>query len=455
MALASTSSAAVIHALARPGLAVIPRGREAAALASLPVTLLERFAAVRDGRLEPGSGPAPAPASGGWRHPRDQRPASREMAQMLGTVAAPGARRKAEQARKAAVADGARVDVLRRWGIRTLGALAALPAADLSARLGQGGVDWQRLAAGADDRPLVPWVPEPVFARTMALEWPIEGLEPLSFVLARLLEPLAGDLERADRGAVVLHTHLRLVTRSVHRRALQLPAPMRDPKTLRTLILLDLESHPPSAGIDTVTVHVEPSPARVLQWTLFERAAPAPESVSTLVARLTALMGEGHVGTPALVDTWRPGAFEIRPFTATLAPAAEPAPAAPPVPGAALRRFRLPIPARVTMREGRPVRVQVDRRGLSTGAVIQAAGPWRTSGDWWATPPGPPVRRPEAGRHAEGGEAPSSVSSVSVSSVCSVPWDRDEWDLALADGTLYRVFVEREVGQWFIEGIVD
>ena len=57
---------------------------------------------------------------------------------------------------------------------------------------------------------------------------------------------------------------------------------MRDPKTLRTLILLDLESHPPDAPIDIVRVFVEPTPARVLQWTLLERAQPAPEQVSTL-----------------------------------------------------------------------------------------------------------------------------------------------------------------------------
>ena len=37
----------------------------------------------------------------------------------------------------------------------------------------------------------------------------------------------------------------------------------------------------------------------------------------------------------------------------------------------------------------------------------------------------------------------------------SSPWDRDEWDIAMADGTVYRLFVEREVGQWFLEGVFD
>ena len=159
--------------------------------------------------------------------------------------------------------------------------------------------------------PLVPLVDDEPFEASLALEWPIEGLEPLSFVLGRVLEPLAARLERADRGAAVLHTELHLTSREQHVRTLQLPAPMRDPKTLRTLILLDLESHPPTAAIDRVVVRVEPTPGRIVQWSLLERAQPSPEQVSTLLARLSALMGESHVGSPQLVDSWRPGAFAM------------------------------------------------------------------------------------------------------------------------------------------------
>ncbi len=51
-------------------------------------------------------------------------------------------------------------------------------------------MDWQRLARGEDSRPLVPAVPEERFEQTLELEWPIEELEPLSFVLGRLMEQL-------------------------------------------------------------------------------------------------------------------------------------------------------------------------------------------------------------------------------------------------------------------------
>lgn len=334
---------------------------------------------------------------------------------------------------------------LRRWGLRTLGEFVALPAADVAARLGQAGVRWQRLAAGEDPLPLVPSVPEERFEQALDLEWPIEGLEPLSFVLGRLMEPLERHLEQRDRGAAVLHVRLHLVkspdgARPIHERTLELPTPIRDARTLRTLALLDLESHPPTAAIDRVSVAVDPTPGRILQYSLLTRPLPSPEQVSTLMARLNALMGEGRCGAPALVDSWQPGAFAMQPF----APAD-----APPLPvsgqgqasgqasaqaSVALRRFRLPIPARVHVESGKPSRVTTDRRGLSGGRVEQCAGPWRTSGAWWEGDADVSGRSHERG---DGG------------------WDRDEWDVTLNDGATYRVFRERDTDHWFMEGIVD
>jgi protein ImuB len=446
-----------------------------------------------------------AHCGGGWTHPRDAHAAN--LARWGTSHVTPDtsrvARRPPPAARVARSPDiQSLLDALRRWGVTTCGDLVALPSAEISERLGQRGVQWQRLARGEDAAPLVPSVADEPFEATRDLEWPIEGLQPLSFVLSRLIEPLAARLERADRGAAIVHTHLRLVSKAVHERVLQLPAPMRDPKTLRTLILLDMESSPPSAAIDQVRVCIEPTPGRVTQWMLFERAQPSPEQVSTLLARLAALMGATHVGSPRLVDSWRPGVFEVEPFDLRRAPAhgasaprhgvsgggryvpdkvdtmvgagqaphgvdaatgaaADPAGAArgaPPVsdvcrmshaaartPHAALRRFRFPVPARVQVQEGRPVRLMTDRHGVTGGPVVQAAGPWRTSGDWWNDAVAPA----RVGGTTSGG----SVSNAGPSPASC--WDRDEWDIALADGTVYRIYVERDVGQWFIDGIVD
>lgn len=313
-------------------------------------------------------------------------------------------------------------DVMERWGLKTLGEFATLPAAELSARLGRRGIRLQRLARGIDPRPLVPDPDAVRFVQSMELEWPIDAVEPLSFVLARLLEPLSAALERADRGAAAIRLELRLTDRAVHTRLLQLPAAMRDPRVLRTLLLLDLESHPPAAAIDIVTIEADPAPARIIQYSLLERALPSAETLATLTARLDALVGADRCGSPVLLDTHRPDAFRLAPFGA-LAPW-HPGTLAPWHSGTlapCLRRFRPPIAVRVTVDRGRPVQMAIDRQGMPGGRVLQAAGPWRTSGGWW-----------------EG-----------------TPWDRDEWDLTCGEGTACRISRDRQRGVWFLEGVFD
>ncbi len=377
-----------------------------------------------------------------------------------------------------------RLETLHRWGLTTLGEVAALPPDALFERMGQEGLLLQQLARGRDAAPLVPDPGTPRFVQSMELEWPIDALEPLSFVLARLLEPLSEALERADRGAAALRLDLRLVDRTTFGRVLQLPAAMRDPKVLRTLLLLDLESHPPAAGIDIVTIEVDPAPARIIQYSLLERAVPSVETLATLTARLRALVGDARCGSPSLLETYRPDAFEMRPFAPesqatrgqsrrvlppeggsyvdlpgesrvpspgprvpgpeSRVPSPEPRVPGPeprvpgpeprvPSPGPrvpspesrvpCLRRFRPPVAVRVTIERGRPVRVAIDRRGMPGGDVEQQAGPWRTSGAWW-----------DAGDGA---------------------WDRDEWDVALSDGSLCRLFHDRLLDRWFVDGVFD
>jgi protein ImuB len=376
IAVAGSVTAAILLAQSRAGLTVVPPGGEAAALAPLPLKALVEFGSAEVG-----------------------------------------------------------IDQLKRWGLRILGDLAALPSADLSERLGQDGLRWQRWARGEDARPLVPAGPDERFEGSLDLDWPIDGLEPLSFVLARLLEPLCERLEQCDRGAVALHVTLKLVTRERHERSVQLPAPMRDARVLRTLALLDLETNPPPAAIDCVTIRVDVTEGRVLQFGLFARALPA-EKLATLLARLGALMGSDRVGTPDLVDSYRPGAFAMAEFAPDAGQKAARTPllsldaktqrrrddaSKEPQVTQVIRRFRMPIPARVTLAQGRPVRVTTDRRGFSGGKVERCDGPWRSSGEWW---------------HPK-------------------PWDCDEWDVALSDGVAYRISEAREDGGWFIDGMLD
>jgi protein ImuB len=395
IAVAATQMAALLLTMAGPGCTVVT-GDPAGALAPIPLRVLQQLLAGLHG------------------------------------VTFLRAKRQRQQARHKAVWDAYErcFDVFERWGLKTLGDLTALPAAALSARVGQEGVGLRAFAAGVDLAPLAPDPEIPRFLARVELEWPIDGLEPLAFVLARILDPLAISLERADRGAAAIRLDLRLVDRTMHTRCLQLPAAMRDPKVLRTLLVLDLESHPPSAAIDVVTIEVDPAPGRVLQHSLLERARPTAETLATLTARLAALVGAARVGQAVLRDTHQPDAFAMQRF-APADPSRAPATAAPAVDGAAgaalhLRRFRPPLAVRVRVERGRPAHVFIDRRGMPGGAVEQSAGPWRSSGAWW-----------QAGAH------------------CAQDWDRDEWDVALSDGSVCRVFRARADGKWFLEGVLD
>jgi protein ImuB len=288
----------------------------------------------------------------------------------------------------------------------------------------------------------------------------------LSFVVSGLLEPLCARLARAERGAAALQTTLQLVNRTLHVRRLELPAPMRDVRALRTLVLLDLESHPPEAGVDRVTLTIAPTPERIVQHSLLARARPSPEQVATLTARLMAVLGETRVGAPALVDSYAPGAFTLKPFDGDVVSALD-APLTPtlsttspkassergrseerPFTGFVLRRFRTRVPARVERAQGRPVRVSAASHAVRGGRVVQAAGPWRTSGAWWELggEPGAASRGPGAGsREPEAGSREPA----------SVPWDRDEWDVVVTDGTALRVSRDRASGEWFVDGLLD
>jgi len=37
----------------------------------------------------------------------------------------------------------------------------------------------------------------------------------------------------------------------------------------------------------------------------------------------------------------------------------------------------------------------------------------------------------------------------------SCAWNRDEWDVSLSDGAVYRVFRDRDADRWFIDAVVD
>ena len=430
VALAGTTTTAWLLAHARSGVTIVSPGEDASALAALPLGWLGALTEQAEGCGQ-AQGPRPKAHAGGRRpaRARNYRVAPGPTVETTGFSLGPGALGLGPD-----LADA--LAIFERWGLRTLGDLARLRRADLHARLGPLGVRLHQAASGEDTAPLVPIADPQRFVNRLNLEWPIDGLEPLSFVLARQCESLSSALERADRGAVAVTTRLHLVTRADHVRTLQLPSPIRDARTLRTLVLLDLESHPPPAAIDVVELELAVVPGLIVQGTLLTRALPSPDDLATLTSRLCALMGDTRVGAPALVDTHDDRRSTMATFTGqgprpkAQGPSLTPptfahssfggqADSRPPC----LRRYRIPLAVIVEVERGRPASVRAHTRGIPGGDIVNVAGPWRSSGRWWAPGDG--------------------------------QWDRDEWDIELVCGGCYRLVRDRFTGRWEIEGEID
>ncbi len=300
------------------------------------------------------------------------------------------------------------LETLERWGIHTCAALAALPTAELSTRLGQEGVRLQLLARGASVRSLAIAEADFFFEEEMELDDHVAELEPLSFLLGRLIEQLSARLAARSLAFQAIRLQCELepafekdfqisgdierakATAKTYEKLLTLPVAMRDSKMLLNLLRLQLQKDPPPAAIQKLRMAAEPARPRTMQGGFFLPPSPDPEKLELTVARLAKLVGDANIGSPQLADTHRPDEFRMKRFEP---PREEEKRRGKPICGrtaekqtgakqglAAFRLFRPVVPARVELREARPVRVSF--RGMA-GDVVAASGPWRTSGDWW------------------------------------------------------------------------
>jgi protein ImuB len=303
-------------------------------------------------------------------------------------------------------------ETLETWGIHTLYQLAQLPETGIAERFGPAGVYLQRLAKGAIRRPLRIAQPEITYEDHIELDHPVSLLEPLLFLISRILNDQCAKLVSNAMAANEVTIRLQLEDRTEHVRKLNLPVPMRESKALLKLLQMDLEAHPPQAATVALALSLKPVHPRTTQGGIFLPATPAPDKLELTLARIRCLVGENNVGIPELLNTHHPHPFQLvnkQPRTEPRASASGDY--------QAFRYFRPPISATVDLEHNRPIRITAS--GIH-GKILNAAGPWRTSGDWWTT----------------------------------APWNRDEWDIALSNGALYRIYNEPD-RRWFIEGTYD
>jgi protein ImuB len=321
------------------------------------------------------------------------------------------------------------LETFRRWGIRKFRDLAALPEVELSERLGQRGLELQRKACGTSQRTLFPCDPPLVFEEAMELEFPLVLLEPLAFVLNRMLEQLCSRLKARALAAQEICLELTLDNgrqpnseNSIFQRTVHLPVPLCDSKVFLKLLQLDLNANPPGAPVVKVYLRIEPAKPRPAQNGFFIPSSPEPEKLELTLARINAIVGEGRAGSPQLLDAHRPQAFEMQRFTPSTTKNGNHH--APNNLVTALRVFRPCIAVKVNYQGGKLSHICSRKQNNIAGDVLWAAGPWRSSGDWWEQD----------------------------------AWVRDEWDIALHEKTgvvLYRLIHDLVGGEWLLEGSYD
>jgi protein ImuB len=312
--------------------------------------------------------------------------------------------------------------ILHKWGIHTLGQLAALEKEQLGARLGPEAIRMWERANGQSHRVLKLARPPELFEESFEFEHEIETAEPLLFMLRRFLEQLTVRLSAIYLVAKELTLRITVADKQTYERVFKIPQPTNDVDLLFRMLHTHLENFRSEHPIVAVALSAKPVTPAGKQFGLFETTLRNPHQLSETLARLTALLGADRVGTPALEETHRPDAFRMEPFGWTASGAKNresglgsyacgTGQAA-----AALRRFRPALSASVLQDEQTPAHV---RSSELCGKVIEQRGPYLLSGNWWN----------------------------------EKSWVHSEWDLQLQNGELVRAHERDHV--WKIDGVYD
>ncbi|MGP6189462.1 MAG: hypothetical protein ACLPSH_05145 [Vulcanimicrobiaceae bacterium] len=316
------------------------------------------------------------------------------------------------------------VERLHLLGVRTLGALAALPHGPFVRRFGPEGALWHAHANGLDAAPLVPRPRALVIERTLYGESSAEREEQLLFALRALVARVAEDLAYAGKRCGTL----RLTLECEDGEVLELPTPLAQPSaqptTLFDLLRARLEGQVVRSPVTGLKLGAERLEEGGSKLSLFAGSDPDPEVVAIALARLNAILGpHGALRARVVAGNRYETRVAFEPFTlagvARRPAAACSAPPAPPSPTGTLA-YRLLAPRRIEVRlaRGRPAFV-------GARSVRDVAGPWRVDEAWW-------------------GEALDS----GVRPIAS-----DAYDVLLDDGLLCRIVHER--GAWYLSGVYD
>lgn len=302
--------------------------------------------------------------------------------------------------------DGSTLKQARRFGLKTIGDLYAMPRAGLARRFrdgaGMGLVKRLDQALGAQSEALTPTRPTPRYRAWEAYAEPLGDVAGMESRLPGLAADLAAALEKDGQGARALTlTGFRTDGRTTGL-SVRLGLPGRDPDIwMRLFRETGMGRLEPGFGVDALMLSADLTEPVVARQISSEDAAAAQhaESLAALIDRLSARLGEQAVRVaepagswiPERSERWRP-ALRMRPASKRPDPATDTMDHRkrpilmldPPEPVEAIAELPDGAPALFTWR-------RVPRR------VTRAEGPERLSAEWWRTlsdGPGPLARQP-------------------------------------------------------------
>ena len=314
------------------------------------------------------------------------------------------------------------VERLHMLGVRTLGALAALPHGPFVRRFGPEAARWHAHACGRDATPLVPRPRRLRIDRALYGEGSAEREDQLLFALRTLVARVADDVSFAGKRCGCLRLELECEDGEKFEMPVSLAQPTAVAGTMFELLRARLDGHKLAAPVVGLKLGAERLEEGGTALALFAGDDPDPEAVAIALARLEAALGPQHALRARVVAGNRPETrYAYEPFdaaTLTRGPGIR-TPRAPQDPrGTLAYRVLAPREIAVRLERGRPASV----KGRT---VLDVAGPWRVDEAWWAD-------ALDAG---------------------GTPYASDAYDVLLDDGALLRIVCESE--RWYLRGTYD
>jgi protein ImuB len=301
------------------------------------------------------------------------------------------------------------IDLLRRLGLLTLGAFAALPARDVLARFGPSGAWAHRQASGADDRPVAGRRPPVEFSVTLDLEPPVDRVDTVAFSARGVAEQFVADL--GAHGLACTCFELQVLSENGEEAVRRWRhAGVLGPVDVLDRVRWQLEgwlsrTSRPTGGITRLRfVPIETVPTGAHQQSLWGGSGAEDERAHRALARVQTLLGHGSVLAPVL-DGGREPAQRTRlvPWGDEPVPVRSPQqpwPGSLPAPAPSVL-LDPPRAAQVLDAAGRPV-IVTERGAMPAAPALFAlggerpvmitswAGPWPLDERWWS---------PDAARH--------------------------------------------------------